>query len=54
MKHIKNILSTINNIACAIVAAIMFILSIPIFVVGMLLVYIAGLLVQCALYFIGE
>ena len=54
METIKNILNTIKSIICAIIAAILTIVSIPMFVVGLLLVFIAASLIQCALHLVGE
>ena len=54
METIKNILNTIKGIVCAIIAAILTVVSIPIFIVGFLLLFIAAMIIQCALYLIGE
>lgn len=50
----SNVLNTIKSIICAIIAAILTIVSIPMFVVGLLLAFIAASLIQCALHLIGE
>lgn len=54
METVKNVLDTLGRIFCAIIAAILAIVSIPMFVVGLLLVFIAATIIQCALYLIGE
>ena len=54
MGTVKNILNTIEQIFCAIIAAMLVVVAIPTFIVGFLLVFIAAMLIQCALYLIGE
>ena len=54
METVKNVLNTIKQIICAIIAAMLVVVAIPIFVVGLLPVHIAASLIQCALYLIGE
>ena len=54
METVKNILNTIGRIFCAIIAAMLVVVAFPAFIVGFLLVYIAAMLIQCALFLIGE
>ena len=54
METVKNILNTTGQIFCAIIAAMLVVVAFPIFIVGFLLLFIAAMTVQCALYLIGE
>lgn len=48
------VLNTIKQIICAIIATMLVVAAFPIFIVGFLLLFIAAMIIQCALYLIGE
>ena len=54
METVKNVLDTTGRIFCAIIAAMLVVVAFPIFIVGFLLSFIAAMLIQCALFLIGE
>ena len=54
METVKNVLNTIGRIFCTIIAAMLVVVAFPIFIVGFLWLFIAAMLIQCALFLIGE
>lgn len=54
METVKNVLDTIGRIFCAIIAAMLVVVAFPMFIGGFLLLFIAAMIIQCALYLIGE
>lgn len=48
------VLNTIKQIICAVIAAMLTVVAFPIFIVGFLLLFIAAMIIQCALYLVGE
>lgn len=48
------VLNTIKQIICAIIAAMLVVVAFPIYIVGFLLLFIAAMIIQCALYLVGE